>query len=311
MNTDELISAYLDGTLDEAGGMQLKAWLKESPENMRRFAAAAMFDHQVRTAVHAQAGEPVVQTLMHEARPLKSPRWRQWRPMWAAAAGLVLGCFSASVVWAYAAPLGQAAVRRSQMLFSEGFEDAHLAARHGFPNHANVWFGDLAPARSTTDGAAPANGQGMARLAPAEKRKYSYAYRIVDLAETPAGAAAPPASTTRQVEVTAAFLGSGSAVADRFQIRLAAFAEAPEDIRSLWNDEATLFERVLQHVGRNEVSEPGDRGWHLVKATMEIPAGTRSLVISLGAALTDAAAPKVDHYLDAVEVRLISTEATH
>ena len=311
MNTDELISAYLDGTLDEAGGTRLKAWLKESPENMRRFAAAALFDQQVRTAVHSRAGAPAARTLLQEPpRTGKATRWLTWRPLAAAAAGLVIGCFSASVVWAYAAPLTQAAARRTHLLFSEGFEDAHMTARHGFPNHANEWFGDLSYARSTADGAPPANGQGMARLAPAEKRKYSYAYRIVDLAETSPPADTAPASTLRQVEVTAAFLGSGAPVAERFQIRLAAFAEAPEEIRPIWNDEATLFDRVLQHVGRNEVREPGSRGWQPVKARMEIPAGTRSLVIALAAAVADDAAPKAEHFLDDVQARLITTEAT-
>jgi hypothetical protein len=46
-----------------------------------------------------------------------------------------------------------------------------------------------------------------------------------------------------------------------------------------------------------------------LQATLEIPPGARSLVISLAAAVADEASAKSVHYLDDVHARFIITEA--
>jgi hypothetical protein len=43
---------------------------------------------------------------------------------------------------------------------------------------------------------------------------------------------------------------------------------------------------------------------------MDVPSGTRLLLISLAAAVADENGPKTAHYLDGVEVRMISFEGT-
>lgn len=313
MTTDELLQRWSDGsiTADELRELTAKLaepehqsallddWLLESslPDRLPG-ASVASLPEALRTTRLLSASEP--------PQTRKWSGWLSWRPLAAAAAGLVFGMFCTSVVFAYAGPWAKTGFQRSIPLFTESFEDAGMKPKSGFPGQANEWFGDVSPTVGAVAGVRSAEGKSIARLPPAKDRKLSYAYRIVDLAESPL----PAGAAARQVEVTAAFLGSGAKVADRFQIRLAAFAEAPGEIRPIWNNEAILFDRVLQHVGRNEIIEPGSREWHTVKATMEIPAGTRSLVISLGAAMPEDSAPKTEHFLDDVHARLLITEAT-
>jgi hypothetical protein len=149
----------------------------------------------------------------------------------------------------------------------------------------------------------------MVRVMKTEKakRQLSFAWRIVDLAEYPAATSEGPL----RIEVTAAFAGSEPERAAHYQIRLAAFSQAPADVRALWNNEPLLFDTVLQHVGRNVHAEPGIKGWQTVQAGMQIPAGTRSLVISLGAGdeAADNAEPSA-HYLDDVRASFVITRAS-
>ena len=96
-----------------------------------------------------------------------------------------------------------------------------------------------------------------------------------------------------------------------FQIRLAAFSQVPHEVRPIWNDSEVLFDQVLQHVGRNHITKPGqDSEWHKLGASIEIPPGTRSVVISLGAGMVDSNADKSNHYLDDVRVSLVDSPRT-
>ena len=84
--------------------------------------------------------------------------WFQWLPQ--AAAGLVLGLFAASIVWAY---VGLPAVK-ARVLLEEDFEggDAALAARTLL--ETGIWRGDAAEIVSAQDGIVPSSGQKMMRF---------------------------------------------------------------------------------------------------------------------------------------------------
>jgi hypothetical protein len=190
-------------------------------------------------------------------------------------------------------------------LFNERFEDVKAVFGRGFPNDASGWSGDFSSVVSAEDGKSPTEGQHMARLTPAADRKFCAAARIVDLAAFPLSSA----TETRILEVSASFHGMDSERANRSQIRLAAFAEAPQDVKAIWNAD-TRLEQALQHVGRTVKMKRGEHGWQKLKVSMEIPAGTRSLVIHLGAGTADDAGPKTLHYLDDVHAQIVITERT-
>ena len=89
---------------------------------------------------------------------------------------------------------------------------------------------------------------------------------------------------------------------------MAAFSQEPQEVRPIWNNQEVLFDQVLQHVGRNHITKPGqDSEWHKLGASIEIPPGTRSVVISLGAGMVDSSDDKSNHYLDDVRVSLVNS----
>jgi hypothetical protein len=296
---DRLIHDYLEDCLSESDAASLNLLLEQSAEARQRYWETASVHGMLEDAVQ-QASLRVVtgKTSPERDRMAGLTRWRSWS---AAAVGLAFGILSASIVWAYALPSMMQSVGRVVPIVAEGFEKADMVPPRGFPKVANVWSGDLSVPVTAEEGVTPIEGTRMMRLMPPNTRKFSYAWRIVDLVEQPA----PVAGETRRLEVAAAFNAPGPARPLRYQVRLAAFSQEPAAIRKIWNNEPVLFDTVLQHVGRNLRVGADETGWQTVRATLEIPPETRSIVISLAASEADpASAPEV-YCLDDVQARLV------
>ena len=298
MKTDELdhlIHHCLEGCLSESEAARLSALLENSAEARERYWATA--------SVHGLLENSLQQASLRVITGQKSQaaKWFRWRPWASAAAGLAFGIFGASMVWAYAMP--HRTVGRTISALTEGFENPKMNLWRSFPRQAEEWCGDLSAPVTTEFGVVPLEGERMARLEQASpnSRTFSYAWRILDLAEL----SAPGVAETRKVEVSAAFNAPGEARTLRYQIRLAAFSQEPGEVRRIWNHESVLFNTVLQHVGRNVRADADDPGWQFVQASMEIPSGTRSLLISLAASEADPTSTLREYYLDDVRTRLV------
>jgi hypothetical protein len=294
----ELIRRYIDGDASEADRQTLQQVLRRDPTNRRLFARYANIDATL------GGGSIKLKETIHSAKSIRTT-WLSWRPLTAAAAGIVFGMFCTSVVFAYAVP--QFGLNRVLVaaFFEDGFEMPHPDLRTGFPQGAGAWSGDLDGVVPGAEGILPAEGKSMIRLAPREDRAFSAMARIFDLAEHFPG----PSHESKTIEVSASFHGSDSGALDRNQIRIAAFVEAPQEVRKIWNTDPRL-ERALLSTARTVKMKPGDHGWQTLKIGMQIPAGTRSVVIFLGAAIADDLAPKSAHYVDDVQVNTI-TQETH
>ncbi|MEO0445839.1 MAG: hypothetical protein AAF191_07170, partial [Verrucomicrobiota bacterium] len=192
--------------------------------------------------------------------------------------------------------------REKREVIFESFEDRDLPSIPRFPNRAGEWFGHLGPATPEAESKVkPFRGKHFAKFYPS-RQKYSYAWHIIDLEEFSAELGAPP----RQMEVAAAFYSAEPNADIRYQVRLAAFRQGPSEIRPIWNNEAFLYDTVLQHGGRNFVAEAGkEPGWKKLLTRLDIPTGSRSLVISLAVARDDGAEWENELYLDSVRARLI------
>lgn len=146
MNTDwhDLIQRYIAGhTTDEEFAL-LQDSLKRDDALARLYLRYMNLD--VILEAHASTAEAMRSLLM--AAPVPTGKgglsWLSWRPLAAAAAGVVLGLFCASVAWAYTSPRVIAEARRLSALVDGSFEKqpGHVSA--GFPLEAGVWSGDEA-----------------------------------------------------------------------------------------------------------------------------------------------------------------------
>lgn len=298
MNTNDarwgLVQRYLDGLASGDEARELARALEVDPQLRKAFLAYARLDANLSTSTGSQI-QPAIPVV-----PQRRSLGLLWRPLTAAAVGMLAGCIlSGSIVLAFGLPTSRDTDPRIVRIFDEGFEDPAIEPGRKFPAHAGLWSGDLSPVVDSQDGVSPLAGQGMMRLAPHPKRKFSYAQRIVDLGEFPWN----PGEGVPRVEVEASFRAPPG-LPVRHQIRLAAFAEEPEEVKAIWGG-GELFDHVLQHVGRTVTSGPDVAGWQELTATMEVPDGARSLVISLAAATPEESAPKSNFYLDEVRARFL------
>jgi hypothetical protein len=213
----------------------------------------------------------------------------------------VFGVFSSSLVWAYKhSQLNQPTIE-SREIVVESFENPEMKLSGRFPTSPEEWQG-MVQSVPRADGIPAVLGTRVGKFHRGNEPKFSYTRYLIDLDAYPE----PDDERLRSVEVEASFFSANPEASSVFQIRLAAFSHEPGAVRPIWNDREVLFDTVLQHVGRNHKTKPGQQpDWHTLRATIEIPSGTRSVVISLGAGNVNPDSATSEHYVDAVKVHLV------
>jgi len=298
---DALIDACLDGRLSEAEAERLSHWIEESSEARERYWQLASVHGMIEQSMQSASLKATTGDAF--AVPVRTRRLSRWPRITAVAAGLVVGIFSASLVWAFNISLLHQSQRESKELVVESFEDPGMNLLGRFPTSANQWFGKVISVPGD-EGMPAVSGTRVGKFDTVPGPKFTYVRYLIDLDEY----TEPGEEHVRSVEVKASFFALNPDESSVFQIRLGAFSQEPGAVRPVWNDREILFDTMLQHAGRNYKTEPGQQpGWHPLRATIEIPPGARSVVISLGAGNVDPDAPASDHYVDAVRIHLVDT----
>lgn len=295
---DALADAYLEGRLSEEDALRLSHLIEESGEARERYWQLASVHGLVEQSM--QNASLKAATGQGFAAPVKTDGLFRWPKVASVAAGVVIGVFSASLVWAFKTPQAKPQLERREIVL-ESFEDPGMKMSGRFPTVANQWQGRILSVPREVGMPAVA-GTRVGKFNKGPEPKFTYARYLIDMEEH----AGPAEGRVRSVEVKASFFSANAEESAVFQIRLAAFSEEPEEVRPIWNDQETLFNTVLQHVGRNHTTQPGEQsGWRELRATIEVPPGTRSIVVSLGAGNADPDNDNSEHYVDAVQVHLV------
>ena len=255
-NKEELIDRYLTGMADEAEGEQLDVWLKEDEQLRQTFLSASRMDSHLRE----RALEQLVKKEADSSGP-QTLRFRWFNP--GAAAGLLIGLFSASVMWA-AIPQAGGITRTSQEVVTESFEDPDMKLKPVLPNRANQWFGPMVSV-SPEGGVSVVQGSRVGQLSPSPGNRAESVRYVVDLDDYPEQAP----GHVQSLQVKASFSAPFTGQKPKFCVELAV--------------------------------------WHEVSASLEIPEGSRSVVISLGVFHLNPDKLVSDFYLDAIEVQLVDT----
>lgn len=298
---DDLLNKYLDGNLSEEDARALSTQIEESPEVRKRYWELASIHGMIEQSM--QSASLQATTGRESAEPVRRARASGLSRIKTGIAGLAIGVFSASVVWAFNLPQDKKSEQEVREIVTESFEESDTGFKGRFPSEAGKWFGEISSVLAK-DEISPASGVRVAQFIDNPKAKFTYARYLIDLDEY----AKPGQNQSRSVRVEASFFASNPDESSVFQIRLAAFSQEPQEVRPIWNNQEVLFDQVLQHVGRNHITKPGqDSEWHKLGASIEIPPGTRSVVISLGAGMVDSSDDKSNHYLDDVRVSLVDS----
>jgi hypothetical protein len=300
----ELVRRYVDGAATAEETKALESELGTDAAFRRLFLRYTNVDAALGngrlSGVAVGLPAPVAQ------RPM---RWLSRRPAIAAAVGLVFGLFCASVAWAMIGTRVTGA-RINVPLLDESFENPQMKWLEGFPAQAGSWSGDRGQVICGTDELTPRDGKFILRLDPSAATALSYLDRVIDLQSQPM----PEGDELRQIQVTASFHAATPGVCERYTLRVATFAESPEQIGPLWVNVPwrEMDQRTLT-LAKHGLSTPTDaNGWQTMTVTVEVPREARSVVISLASGRLKSSDEKSPHFLDDVRAHLlIGPRATH
>ena len=155
-----LLQAVRD-THDTSARAELNTLLRENAD-ARSTMARLMVDEQA--LINRLRDDSIVALLEPDPKaetPLRtSTRWFAWRPLTAAAAGLVIGLFSASMVFGF----GVRSLEKVVSLFQESFESGPAPLVKGMPQEVNLWSGDYSEVVERYEDVKPAQGTKMVRM---------------------------------------------------------------------------------------------------------------------------------------------------
>lgn len=297
----DLIQRQMAELLNEEEAITLRNALKTDPQLRRLYLHYMSLD--VALEAHAGSNARVNEMLLspHRGGSMRWHGWLHWRPLAAAATGLAIGLFGATMVWAFAVN------QRSVTLMHEGFEASPTIARKHFPETAEQWSVVGASVVGAEGGVLSKEGARMLRLEPRAKEKTTRMYYAVDLDSV------PPVTPglRRQYELRASFHAAVAGKTDHYMLRAAAFADDLSSIDRLWMVDkwGDIQDHSLASAGRSLKVPPGEGKWENLSMTLDVPAGARILVLSVWAAtLEEKAEDRAAHYVDDIRLSYFTRE---
>lgn len=276
---DSLIEDCLENRLSEADAHRLSAHLAQSAEARARYWETAslhgMLEHSLQNAsLHVVTGQA-------SPTSVRGSLWIAWRSLTAAAAGLVIGLLSASLVFGYVVPF-----TRSLNLLEESFEEAAVVAAK-IALEPGVWRGDHAVVVGAEQTVKPLIGGKMLRfLRPDFQGKTRPAgghiadvYRLIDLRDF--------RQDFSNGEVVVQASASVNAIPfseqEKFGCAISLFALDAESLPESPSYLGTALESEANAMTRSNRTklDRDPSSWQRLTTEMRLPANTEFLVVRL------------------------------
>ena len=241
-------------------------------------------------------------------RPATRPPASRWRTLSAAAAGLILGLASGSLLFGFT---HVTSAPRQLPIADPGFEANIAPLTGGIPSGYGVWSGDIAKIVGPEQGITPHEGKHMLRFlrsdsqdpAPA-RANHGNLYQFIDLRSL----RATISDGTATVDWSAWFnrIAERSAAPTQFEASMWAFSGDPSVVRANWV--GNLHQELAYSTWRI-ISDDDPKTWQKVSGSLIVPPNTDFLVIELKAMPGDQS-PKDEvfhfagHYADDVQLTL-------
>lgn len=269
------IHACFDGcaTADEV--MRLNALLRESLE--ARDVYLQLADIHSCMAIDEKLWTEV--RLVDQAKPQAQSRsgWLQWRPLTAAAAGVIIGALSATAVWAISNPNAPRSQQNELPLVDESFENTTQQVKKDMPITLGQWGGDPVEVVKDFGEIKPRSGRHMLRylasatsVAMQETSISANLWQILEL----------PGSGDRLVQIRAWFNASDSSA---FTMSAVAGEEGVQSAHELWSSRMSEESAILAASTKRVTIKGMKHEWQMAEITMQVPDEARVLVLDVAA----------------------------
>ncbi|HSJ02723.1 MAG TPA: hypothetical protein VK956_09740 [Verrucomicrobium sp.] len=317
----ELMQRYFSGVSTAEETQQLQQALKVDADLRALYLDFMNLDVALGAAAEAAtyipgAEPPLLPFPLTTAAPL-STRQLRWRPMIAAAAaGLVIGLFSASLVWAYVAPYpSKGATLMVEGFELEGLKDADLRTLPGLPLSPGVWAGDDAQVVTTEQEIKPRGGRRMLRFnsathagEDARRSAWGDVYRLVDVRKL-------VTNNHSALRLSASFNTIPHPTDEEYQcsVELCSLdsdpADAPQPLTLPWVRENSSSTVLRKFPLKNDVA------WKSTNVEIPVTPQTRFVLVHLAVLRTKPYPPTgavqfTGHYVDNVKLQVISQNPT-
>jgi hypothetical protein len=264
----ELMRRYLEGVASLEDTQELEALIVKDASVRQDF---LRYTHLDSALAGVRRSQPSVRT------PRRSV-WLSWRPLTAAAAGILFGMFFTSVVFGYVVP---PTMERVRTVFSESFESGVTKTVPGLPHETSLWMGDEAEVVASASGSKAHGGAKMLRFVSATypgenspRSQWGDVYRLVDVR----GMAGEGRTMAR---LSASFAQSSAVAEERFVCRAEALAldkdlsalPAPLDLAWLQQNNSATGSRRAVLMGTGQ--------WQDVSVEVPITRETRYVMLHL------------------------------
>lgn len=305
MNHDDLIQRFLEGNASPEDAEALSHLIETNAAVRTRYLDFAELHASLMGDENLRSPEFVPFTS-------STPTWNwfSWRPLTAAAAGIVFGMLCTSAVFGFVVPTAG----KVMTLLQESFESGPAPLATGMPVKAGQWTGDFSEIVGGQQGVKPETGKKMLRFLRADyegkvKPEGSYAgdlYRLIDfrpyLNEFTDGRAV--------VRTSAGFNSASFPERERYSCVVRAYALSAEMVMSgAFLNGASLRDGALATASKGMPQLDRDpRSWQRVESELRLPAEAEFLLIHVSVSnLTKDEVKDVfrGHYLDEVRVSLL------
>lgn len=303
----DLLHRYLDRTIGEEDFDRLQTLLRESAEARGMLRDLSTVNAKLEQLAAANPEMPGVSP--SAPRGVARAGWLQWRPLAAAAAGLVLGLFSASMVFAYVSPFAE----KAAVLLQESFESGPPPRVTGVPTEPGGWSGDYSEVVGEQQGVKPASGRRMLRFVRGDyegraipQSHSSDVFRLVDVRRY----RQEFADGRALVQLTALFNAAPFSEEETYYCTLTIFAlDAGLVGEALRADNVLSSESLAYSRSSKVVLDHDPATWQPVSNELRLPPNTEYLMIRMGMSndTKPASRRKADfagHYADKVQLVL-------
>jgi hypothetical protein len=296
----DLIQRHMAGLTTEDEAASLQELLKQDDNAARLYLRYTNLDLGLESKASSM---DATRELLTAPIISRSPRWTSWRPLTAAAAGIVFGMLCTSVVFGF---VGQRQVEKKTPLavVQPSFEDAQMPLAKGFPPAPSLWTGDVAKVVPAENGVTPKDGYHMLRMETTVYGKpvlFPRLYQIIALS--------PSGSERREIEVSASFASADPGSSPHYTVRAYAVNEAPERLGPDWFARHWFVQQdeAIASAETGFENPPGSTNWQSIGLRMQVPGKARCLVVFFCVKNQPKSQAKKPHYLDAVKVSFVES----